>query len=200
MDRAVFMKTLSARLYPMLRAHGFRGSGNTLRRVDDPVVHVFNVQGSSGAETCYLNLGAHLMFLPMPGGGMPDAKKLKEYECVFRDRMDPPGGSGVGWSYGCNEDEMNETIAFICEHWELYALPFFNKYSQFPADFDSLINDVDASSKHPIELLTLARIAAHLSNNSRAESLASEGLKRCPERASSLRAELVQLIQGMTMD
>ena len=199
-DRTSFLKALSARLYPILRADGFRGSGSTFRRVVDPVVHVFNVQGSSDAEKCYLNLGAHLLFLPKPGGGKPDAKSLKEYECAFRDRFDPPAGTGFGWSYGRNENEMQETIAFICDHWKSYAEAFFDRYSHFPAGFVSLIESVDVSSVHPIELLTLARIAAHLSDYARAESLASEGLKRCPERASGLRAELERLIRSVTKD
>lgn len=200
MDRTAFMKALRTQLYPILRADGFRGSGSTLRRVDDPVVHVFNVQGSSDAETCYLNLGAHLLFLPKPGGGQPEAKNLKEYECAFRDRFDPPAGTGFGWPYGRNEDEMQETIAFICDHWKLYGQAFFDRYSTFPADFVSLIEDVDESSVHPIELLTLARIAAHLRDYARAASLASEGLKYCPERASDLRAELEQLVRVVTKD
>ncbi len=194
------MKSLSAQLYPILRAEGFKGSGNTLRRVNDQVVHVFNVQGSSGGETCYLNLGAHLTFLPMPGGGEPDAKTLKECECVFRDRFDPPAGSGFGWSYGHNQDELNETVAYIRDHWSIYAHPFFDRYSRFPDSFVRLVDDVDSSAVHPIELLTLARIAARVHKITRAQSLAQDALRRCPERATSLRAKLNEFIQELKQD
>lgn len=78
MDRTTFMKALGARLYPILRANGFKGSGATLRRIKEPIVHVFNVQGSAGSAQCYLNLGAHLTFLPGAGGGQIDVKNLKE--------------------------------------------------------------------------------------------------------------------------
>ena len=200
MDRAAFMKGLHTTLYPILRAEGFRGSGSTLRRVIEPVVHVFNVQASSDGKMCYLNLGAHLTFLPMPGGGMPDAMNLKEYECVFRDRFDPPAGTGFGWSYGSNEDELHETIAFICDHWPIHGHAFFDQYSEYPDSFVSLVDDVEVSTAHPIELLTLARIAAHLHNTDRAESLAREALKRCPERASALRGELHALVRAVKQD
>ncbi|MCE9533281.1 MAG: DUF4304 domain-containing protein [Planctomycetes bacterium] len=191
------MKALALRLYPILRADGFRGSGNTLRRVDEQVVHVFNLQASTGGSECYLNLGAHLMFLPTPGGSVPDAKSIKEYECAFRDRFDPPSGSSHGWSYGRNEDELNETIAFICDHWSNYGRAFFDRYSHFPDSFHLLVDDIDPSGVHPTELLTFARIAAHLHKNARSESLAQEALRRCPERATDLRAELSQLIHDV---
>ncbi len=198
MDRTAFMKAISTKLYPILRAEGFSGSGNTLRRINDPIVHVFNLQGSSGGETCYVNFGAHLMFLPKSGGGQPDAKKLKEYECAFRDRLDPPTGQGFGWSYGTDQDEMNETIAFICDHWSIYGHEFFNRYSLYPNDFASLVENSVESTVHPIELITLARIAAHLGKNTRAKALAKEALRRCPERATGLRTDLEQLVHDVT--
>jgi hypothetical protein len=199
-DRTAFMNALSARLYPILRAEGFRGSGNTLRRINEPIVHVFNVQASSGGEACYLNLGAHLTFLPKPGGGETEAKTLKEYECVFRDRFDPPAGSGFGWSYANDEGNLNETISFVCDHWSIYAHAFFDRHSAFPDSFATLVDDVDASAVHPSELLTLARIAAHLYKTTRAETLARKALGRCPERATTLRQELNKLLHDVAED
>ena len=197
MDHAAFMNALSTDLFPMLRAQGFRGSGTTLRRVMDPVIHVINVQAASGGSMCFLNLGAHLTFLPTAGEGKADAKKLKEYECVFRDRFDPPAGPAFGWPYGQNKDEMKETTAFICDHWRMYAQTFFDKYTHFPTDFVAIIEGIDASAAHPIDLLTFARIAAQIRDNTRAQSLASEALKRCPERASGLRANLNKFLREL---
>jgi hypothetical protein len=194
MDRSQFIKALAGRLYPILRAEGFRGSGTTLRRTNAPVVHVFNVQGSSSGARCYVNLGAHLLFLPTAGGGEPDAATLKEYECVFRERIDPPPGSAFGWSYGETAEEMHETIELVCEYWTLFGQSFFNRYSEYPQSFVSLLNEVDASKVHPMDLLNFARIASHLGDRVRCASLAKEGLKRCPERATSLRAYLEQVV------
>ena len=89
MDRKHFTSLLSKRLYPLLRAEGFRGTGATLRRVSEPVVEVFNVQGSSGGDRCYLNLGVHLTFLPAAGGRIVLPGELKESHCAFRTRIDP---------------------------------------------------------------------------------------------------------------
>lgn len=198
MSRTAFMKALSTRLYPILRAEGFRGSGNTLRRINDPTVHVFNVQAESSGTSCFLNLGAHLLFLPKPGGGQPDSGTLKEYECAFRERFDPPPGPGFGWSYGRTEIELSKNVAFICDHWAVYGHDFFSRYSNYPIDFESLVSNVDVSVVHPIELLTLARIAAHLGDSARSASLAQEALKRCSERATGLRSELIQIVRNVT--
>ncbi|MCA9176166.1 MAG: DUF4304 domain-containing protein [Planctomycetales bacterium] len=197
MNRAAFTKAISKRLYPILRSEGFRGSGNTLRRVNGPVIHVFNVQGSSGGASCYLNLGAHLTFLRTPGGREPDSQQLKEYECVFRDRFEPPAGSGVGWSYGDNDEELNETISFICDHWPIYGHDFFNQFAEYPRQFEALVEDVDETVAHPIQLATLSQIASQLGKQTRAEALALEALSRCPEQATELRDKLNRLIREL---
>ena len=145
-----------------------------------------------------MNLGAHLLFLPKPGGGIPDASTLKEYECAFRDRFDPPSGSAMGWSYGGNSDEMIEAVAYICGHWPIYGRVFFDRYKEYPKSFVSLLERTDAATVHPFELLALARIANHLCDADRCVSFAREALRRCPERATDLRARLEEIIDSPT--
>jgi len=48
MNRATFLKLLEKKLFPVLKAEGFVARGQTLRRIEGPVIHVFNVQGASG--------------------------------------------------------------------------------------------------------------------------------------------------------
>ena len=93
MTRTAFLKLLTRHLYPVLKAEGFEGSGQTLRRIRGPIVHVFNVQGASGGKACYLNLGAHYDFLPCEGGAFVPPAEIEESHCVFRERIDPPPGS-----------------------------------------------------------------------------------------------------------
>ena len=75
MDRNAFLKRLAARFYPVLRAEGFKGSGTALRRHDGDFHHIVAVQASAGGAGCYLNLGAHIDFLPAEGGGAFPAKR-----------------------------------------------------------------------------------------------------------------------------
>jgi hypothetical protein len=129
---------------------------------------------------------------------MPEPKSIKEYECAFQDRFDPPTGAGTAWSYGRNESEMHEIVAFICDHWPIYGHSFFDRYSEFPKDFIAIIEDVDASDVHPSQLVTLASIAAYLQFNDRAKELAEEGLRRCPERATGLKDSLNKILGNAT--
>lgn len=191
-DRRTFLGSLSTRFYPILRAEGFRGSGSTLRRIDSPVIHIFNFQGSSGGERCYLNLGVHLTFLTTPGESEINVNSLKESQCAFRSRLPPP--NGFGWSYGSSVTEMEEVIESISEPWSDDGHQFFERYADYPTDFRSLIETTDEATKHPAHLLTLARIAFHLEDHTRCDSFAQSALDRCPERASGLRADLQQLL------
>ena len=197
MDRTTLIKALSKQFYPILREEGFKGSGNTLRRINDPVVHVFNVQGSLSGNRFYLNLGAHLLFLPNPGGVFPTAKTLKEYQCLFHERFDSPPGEGRGWVYGRNMEEMNENIAFIKDHWKIYGQEFFDRYTDYPDDFVALIESYDPSETPIGYLLPFARIAANLGDGVRGELFAQEGLKRCTERSTRFRAELEEFIKSL---
>ena len=124
MDRKLFTSLLSKHLYPRLRAEGFRGSGTTLRRVEEPVVEVFNVQGSSGGDRCYFNLGLHLTFLPAEGGQLVAPRDLSESHCAFRARIDPPAGQQFGWSYGSSESEAESNASRAVLEWERQAKPF----------------------------------------------------------------------------
>ncbi|NRF72239.1 DUF4304 domain-containing protein [Aquincola sp. S2] len=109
MNRTAFFALLSKRLLPILRAEAFRGSSPTLRRVDGVVVHVFNVQSSAGGACCYLNLGAHLAFLPTAGptdhrGPMrlPGADRTKSRGAVQRLGL---WDDGHGGRSNCRPDD-----------------------------------------------------------------------------------------------
>jgi hypothetical protein len=110
MDRKLFSSLLVKRLYPHLRAQGYRGSGTTLRRIAEPVVEVFNVQASSGGDRCYFNLALHLTFLPPQGGKIVEPGELTESQCAFRSRIDPPPSQKFGWAYGSSVQEAESNV------------------------------------------------------------------------------------------
>lgn len=195
-DRKAFLSLLSKHLYPVLRAEGFKGSGTTLRRARGPVVHVFNVQGSSGSQHCYLNLGAHLTFLPAEGGLPVVPDKLEESHCVFRGRIHPPPGPGFGWVYGDSEEDALESVAFIVSEWPLLGHAFFTPYESFPESFEALISLAQPDAVQPRMCLHYARIAVELGQSDAALAFARSGLERAAERATSLRADLRKVIAG----
>lgn len=196
MNRNAFLKLLTQRLYPVLQAEGFVGSGQTLRRIDGPVIHVFNVQGSAKGSECYLNLGAHLAFLPTEGGGEVDPLSIEESHCVFRDRMDPPPGPEFGWAYGATAEAAKENVEFIVSEWPSQGKAFFDRYARYPQSFEQLLLDSDANALHARTNLHLARIAMHLGREDLAREFVQVGLEKAPERAMGLKADLIRVLQG----
>ncbi|WP_420137281.1 DUF4304 domain-containing protein [Sphingomonas sp.] len=193
MDRKFFLKLLSQQLYPVLRQEGFVGSGSTLRRINEPVIHVFNVQGASAGGACYLNIGAHLSFLPPEGGGALDPPRIDEPSCVFRDRIEPPPGPEFGWSYCTSPEEAAESVEFIVSEWECVGRAFFARYASYPQSFETLIAEQDPQQVHPAKARTLARIAMELGRYERASAFIDAALPQTPERATLLKADLVAL-------
>ncbi len=194
MNLISFNKLLSTRFYPLLRAEGFRGSGTTLRRINLPVVQVFNVQGSAGTDRCYINLGVHLSFLPSAGQILTEPNKVKEYDCEFRERLQSPPAYQHGWQYGHHELEAELIIKQMIEEWKKQAQPFFAKYQNFPTSFVALLSSTDSTTLHPGHALTLARIALQLGRVDKAQEMAAEALSRVNPPATSLRDDIEQFL------
>jgi len=196
MNRTVFLKLLAQKLHPVLKAEGFEGTGQTLRRIDGPMIHVFNVQGASGGKKCYLNLGAHLDFLPTEGGGSVAPDATEESHCVFRDRLEPPPAHGSDWAYGQTKEEAEANVDLIVREWAGAGRAFFARYGSYPQSFEQLLREADPKQIHPRNGLHLARIAVHLGDRERARVLVDEALARAPERAASLKADLAEVLAG----
>jgi hypothetical protein len=190
MNLSIFKKALSKHFYPVLRKVGFRGSGSTLRRVNEPLIYIFNVQHSSSGDRCYLNLGAHLSFLP----GNKEASKLLEYECAFRSRISPPEGQAFGWSYGTSEQEAEENALLVAKAWTTEGTAFFGRFKEYPDSLVKLVAEFQPESAHPAECLFIARIAEHLGDTVRATAFAKSALGGVGESAVSLRHSIAQFL------
>ena len=193
MDRKLFSSLLAKRLYPRLRAQGYRGSGTTLRRIAEPVVEVFNVQASSGGDRCYFNLGLHLTFLPPEGGQVVEPSQLSESQCAFRSRIDPPPGQEFGWAYGGTAREAEANVERALLEWNRQAKPFFETHA-YPTGLARMLEDLRVAEVHPNHLLTFARVAAHLGQRERALETARSALERVPPAASGLRYSINQFL------
>jgi hypothetical protein len=193
MDRKIFSSLLVKHLYPHLRAQGYRGSGTTLRRVAEPVVEVFNVQASSGADRCYFNLGLHFTFLPAEGGQIVEPSGLSEAQCAFRSRIEPPPGQKFGWAYGSSVQEAVSIVERALLEWERQAKPFFEQHS-YPGGISRLLAGLSVERVHPSHLLTYARIALQLGQHERASQIARSALQRVSPAASGLRYSINEFL------
>lgn len=196
MNLQAFTKLLSAHLYPLLREEGFRGSGATLRRLNAPLAHVFNVQGSASGQRCYLNLGAHLAFLSSDRQSDWRLDRVLEYQCAFRTRIDPPAGQDFGWSYGSSISEAEANVSAAVTAWKHQGKSFFAQFATYPEDFARRVAEFSPDEAHPAMCLTMARIAVQLGEPGRASAIAASGLDRVAERATVLRKSLNQVLVG----
>ena len=193
MDRTTFVRLLAKHFYPSLRSEGFKGSGTTLRRRIGPVLHVFNLQGSTNTEEFYVNLGASLVPLGINGLTEQTSLDAKEYQCVFRQRLDPINQASRRWRYGKTQDDAIQVIGDLAAAWATKGRDWFKTYATFPVDFRRLVDEATYKVEHPAHILTLARIARLLGDDAKCAALASEALPRVPAQASILLAELAAL-------
>ena len=194
MDRQGFLKLLGSQLHPILRREGFKGSGATLRRIDGDLIHVFNFQGSKSGTECYLNVGAHLSFLPPEGGLSIAVEAIEEPDCVFRGRIESPSGRAHGWAYGNSTEEAERCVEQIVQGWATQGHSFFGRYASFPDSFVRLLQDTQPTAVHARVDLHLARIAAHLGRRDDVIAFARAGLASAHERATLLRQDLEELL------
>lgn len=193
------MKDILANIVPTLRSLGFKGSGQNYRKQTTGAVMVVNFQKSSGGDRFYVNLGVQPLSIPIEGGGQPNPTMIKEYECVFRRRLTPPGDD-LGWPYDTIAATADELRAKICSAYAEYLSPL----AQIPGPVTELTPELfrtqDASSifggSHARNALHFARIALACGNAGRANTFAEIGLAGCPPLASGLRATLQKILKS----
>lgn len=187
------LPNLANEFYPLLRVQGFKGSGSTLRRIESPVVHVFNIQRSSGGEGFYVNLGAHLEFL---ASGSGDTSKLKEHECAFRRRLDSPRPELGRWRYPGLIYSSKSLVRDLVSAWEGQGMSFFQSYASYPTSFIGVVRAAVECPPHPGDSLVYAQIGRSLGMLEEALGIARTGLESAPPRASGLKAKLTRFIEG----
>ena len=191
-DRKAFLKLLAKRFYPELRKEGFKGSGRTLRRIDEPLVHVFNVQASHGGDGFYINLGANLTYL------YPTiATNTRGSDCAFRERLDPPTRyPNRMWPYAYAEAEANALIDEVIREWSGPGRAFFETYATYPDSFERLIRETDFGQIHPGHVLKHAEIARQLGHEDTAKQAVADAIPRLGGGATAVLRDMKAFLEG----
>lgn len=192
---SAILKEIIARVVPDLRAKGYKGSGQNYRRATDMAVSVVNFQKSSGGERFYVNVGVQLLFVPTEAESEADPKTIKEYECIFRRRLDPPENGLLGWPYSVN------LSAVLVQRFEELNRNFVTPLMTIPGPLtEARVADFESNSVHPLlglrnarNFLHYARILLVMDNRERAAEFASAAIEICPPRATSLLENLEKL-------
>ncbi|MGQ7312686.1 DUF4304 domain-containing protein [Microbacterium arabinogalactanolyticum] len=197
MDRKTVSAHLRKQFFPLLIAGGFTRSGDILRReLDGPVVHVVEVQHRPRSGVFQVNLGAHLAALGGVAGGTPvPAEQMREYDCAWRSSVVSGfrNSSDSEFAYGSTEAEASESVAFLVSEWERQSSEFFSPLSRFPESFHERASSSVDAGLHPAHLLTWARVADILGDAALRTRIVEAALPTVPERATSLRAQLLEL-------
>lgn len=194
--RKRFHEALRIEFVPLLRDSGFKGSGNTFRRIRSEAIHLINIQGSKYADQCCMNLGVHYAFLPTNGAGrIADAKTLKEYECAFRDRLHEANESDHWWTYGSTDSETQASVSSLVDLFRRRGHTFFDRFEPFRQVFEQTVPDeIDAGNLRTFPAtttivaaaLTMARIMNHLGQLEKCRRFAEIGLRHFGRRDPEL--------------
>jgi hypothetical protein len=140
------------------------------------VIHVVNLQGSISTDGCYVNLGVHLSFIHTAGGGECSPTTIKEYECAFRQRLDPPKMTSPRWPYGANQVDAEAVVERMRAAWKAQGMAFFSRYGSYPDDFAHEVETAVTNPPHPGLALTYAQLAAHLGMATAAVAIAKQAI------------------------
>lgn len=197
--RNVFLAEVRRQLYPELFKQGFRGAGVTLRRVVGELIHVVNIQGSSSGKGGYVNLGAHLAFLPRTGLVHGEPALVTKYQCAFRTRVNPEPYFHLFWPYGGSRAEAARNVSLLCEEFRARASQFFGQFASYPASFSGVTPSSLEAGPHPRFLasrspLVWAQIALHLGSADTAHAFAKIALAKCSPAAWAYRDECKRIL------
>jgi hypothetical protein len=180
----------------LLRSLGFRGSGQNFRKIQEMFAFVVNFQGSTSGDRFYVNIGAQPLFIPSEGAGpsfrpgdTAAAKKLKEYECIFRGRV----GEWWPWDISAREaasleEELREAIGVFSDIARRFPPAVANQSAE------TLIEKFTIGTTTARSALHLSRAALSLGHAQQARFLAERGLGLAGEQATILRRELQDVL------
>jgi hypothetical protein len=198
----MFYAELRLRLNPILRSHGFKGSGRNFLRVRGEAINALNIQASRHSPAAAVNLGLHFAFLPPLWEDAPKpAEGYKEIECDLRSRLTPRSGHDHWWEYGSSQSEAASAAESVARTFIQCGEPLFQRFDTAALVVEELSVEALASrglegfpwrSTKPRLALTLARLSQHLGQRQQSAAYASYGLENLG-LATRLRSPLEQL-------
>ncbi|HSA10939.1 MAG TPA: DUF4304 domain-containing protein [Candidatus Paceibacterota bacterium] len=124
-----FLNVLKQEFAPHVRQEGFKGSGQNFYRVSSDLINVINVQASKWGDSYAVNLGLHPLGMPTEGtASEPEAKHLKEYECLFRTRLSKPTETDRWWKHNGIFTSPERSARSLIDCYKRYGSRYFLMY------------------------------------------------------------------------
>ncbi len=204
--KKVFYGLLRDEFAPKLRELGFKGSGSNFRRIRGEVINTINIQGNKYGGSSAVNLGLHLTFLPVTWADqLPDPKNVKEVECVFRRRLAPGRRSDYWWKYTGIFNSPSKKVSHLIDTYLTIGEPEFSRFDTVEKMVNMIaLSDIRFGNYIKVfggvtevgAALTMARIHAHLGNNSEARAFANAGLENLG-RAIALKTKFIEILESL---
>ena len=204
-NKKIFFDELKQEFSPKLREIGFKGSSQNFRRINNEIINTINIQVNKYGGSCAVNLGLHLLFLPVCWADkLPDIKNIKEIDCEFRMRLVPKNKTDYWWKYDGMLSSPTKTAHHLIETYFAYGEPHFQEFNTIEKIKDMLsIEDLKKSDFINVfggvvaqrGALAMARIHPHLGDIAKAKEFASYGLKNLGS-AIALKPALVEILNA----
>lgn len=204
-----FKAQLKLKFAPRLRADGFKGSGLTFRRLTGPVVQVIHLQGARAGDSCCVEMGTHLLFLPTVLEDDVDPKLIAVTACEFRERLVPRGQDDQWWPYGTTCDDAARSVDDLLATYASVGTDQLERHRSFPGEFSRITPEMVRSANLSVfpgkttvarAALAMARISRHLSNFEQARRFIEVGLddlNRLPNVGMGVRRQLLDVQRAL---
>jgi hypothetical protein len=181
---------------PAVRRAGFTGSGRNFRKLAGPLVLVVNVQGSMAGGKFCVNLGIHPVAL---FDGQP--RKIKEHECLLRQRLAEDGQADQWWNYGNDGADAVEAAKAAARLFEEKGVRLLDAQAGSDAPLLTITAEQYSTGENfsgfrsgfASTALALGRLRKLSGDASQAIAFAKVGLGEVGERAVGLRRDLEAL-------
>jgi hypothetical protein len=199
-------KAIQSQFAPVLRRDGFSGTGQRYWRLLGGQCQLVEIQGRRHGGKFAVNLGIQPMSVSLLSGEMPDPKRVREMECMFRKRLAVQNGD-QWWDYLPNQQSMDSAAHDACVVYEQVG----KRQLELMAEPDSPINTVTPEAfaarsfnfngfRNTVVLMawTLAHMRKATGNSIEARDFAQAALNEVGDGpgGSGLKAELRELLES----
>lgn len=195
-NRSAFLSELRLQFYPVLKRLGFKGGGQTRRRISDNAFNIVHLWADRYGGMIYVDIGIHFPFLPREGAvdAAFDFSRLREENCSFRSRLLSPtefeGELHWGaWGYGVDQASATLAAYTLSKLFEERMEPELKYFSNPEHIADKLTLEMIGAREYgdfnwcgvsggPALALTMARLNLYLGRRADALKFAQYGIEQ----------------------
>lgn len=204
-DKPSLATAMRTEFAPTLRRDGFSGSGQRYWRVLGGQCQIVEAQGSRYGGKFAINMGVQPISVPLRSGDAPEARRLKEMNCMFRRRLAAEEGD-QWWDYEPSQASLDEAVRQACAVYEQVGKAQLDSIAEPGSPINTLTAEAFAARAYNFHgfgntgilmALTLAQVRKAAGNNKEAAEFARVALEEIGDgpAGSGLKAELHEFLE-----